>query len=457
MLNIGRPANFYISWACDARFPYRFFVKYVISLKYKRWLLFDRKQKTLYIYQECFLLFFDFMTIIIRYNEIGLKGKNRDWFEKKLVQNIKNKIKKENFNFCIKTKRVPGRILLEIMSEKVSNGDLLKIEKILSEIFGIANFSFAKKISQDIDILKKECWKLIKLKILSSEKTFRITTQRLNKNFLMTSEEINKEIGGYIFEKLKNKKLNPRVNLKNPDIECFIEIINKWAFIFLKKKMGLNGMPVGTGGRALAMLSGGIDSPVAAYYGLKRGVKIDFIHFHSLPYTSSASNEKVISLAKKLSKFQEFGKVFMVPFAEIQQEIIIKCPEKLRVIMYRRLMLKIAEKIAQKNKYLALYSGESVAQVASQTLENILATNSAVNITIMRPLCGFDKAEIIKIAKKIETYDISILPHEDCCTRFIPKHPEIHAKLESVIMAEKNINLNEVIKKAIKKTEIISI
>ncbi|HFC76660.1 MAG TPA: tRNA 4-thiouridine(8) synthase ThiI, partial [Candidatus Moranbacteria bacterium] len=348
-------------------------------------------------------------------------------------------------------------------SDNKKNNQLDVVRQELKEIFGIANFSFTKEVLQDIEVLKKECWKMVKDNFLAekkpafNKKTFRVTTQRSNKNFPMTSEEINREVGGYIFEKLKNKGLNPKVSLKNPDIECFIEIVNKTAFIFAEKIKGLNGMPVGTGGRALAMLSGGIDSPVAGYYGLKRGVNIDFIHFHSLPYTSVASNEKVEALAKKLLKFQMQAKIFMVPFAKIQQEIVIKCPEKLRVIMYRRLMLKIAEKIAEEKKYLALYSGESVAQVASQTLENILATNDAVSMTILRPLSGFDKEEIIEIAKKIDTYDISILPHEDCCTRFVPKHPETRAKLEDVRNAEKKLDLKKVINEAIAEMEVIKI
>lgn len=402
------------------------------------------------------------MIIIIHYNEIGLKGGNRDWFEKKLVQNIREKMRKDGF-VDFELRRIVGRILLKIVNKKLGNKKdfeelskktVNKIEAILKNTFGIANFSFAKEVSQDIEILEKECWKLLKNKKF---KTFRITTQRSNKEFSMTSEEINREIGGYIFEKLEKKNLKPSVSLKNPSVECFVEIVNKTAFIFMKKIKGLNGMPVGTGGKALVMLSGGIDSPVAGYYGLKRGVDVDFIHFHSLPYTSTASNEKVEALAKKLLKFQPKAKIFMVPFAKIQQDIVMNCPEKLRVIMYRRLMLKIAERVAQEKKYLALYSGESVAQVASQTLENILATNDAISMTVLRPLCGFDKAEIIEKAQEIDTYDISILPHEDCCTRFIPKHPETRAKVKDVRDAEKNLDIEKIIQEAVEKMETLKI
>ncbi len=395
------------------------------------------------------------MLVIIHYNEIGLKGKNRDWFEKVLVRNIRESLKNSGL-VDFKVRRTTGRILLEVLEEGVENsGDnRATISKILKNIFGIAGFSFAKEVSQDIESLKKECWNLLKKKKF---KTFRISTQRSNKNFSMTSEEVNREVGGYVFDKLAEKGLQPKVRLKNPDSECLIEIVNKTAFVFTEKMKGPGGMPVGTSGKALAMLSGGIDSPVAAYYGLKRGVKMDFIHFHSLPYTSTASNEKVEALAKKLLQFQMSAKVFMVPFAEIQQQIVMNCPEKLRVVMYRRLMLKIAEKIARQENYLALYSGESVAQVASQTLENILATNDAVEMTVLRPLCGFDKAEIIEVAKKIDTYDISILPHDDCCTRFIPKHPETRANLEDVRDAEKKLDIDNMISQAISAMDILKL
>ena len=394
------------------------------------------------------------LTFIIHYNEIGLKGKNREWFEKVLVRNIREMLKKEGWN-DFEAQRIFGRIVLKF--SKVKNSDVSaekKIKKILGSIFGIANFSSAKEISPEMASLKKACWDFLKNKRF---KTFRVTTQRSNKNFPMTSEEINREVGGYIFDKLAKKKLKPKVSLKNPDEECRIEIVEKRAFVCATKSVGLGGMPVGTSGKALAMLSGGIDSPVASYYGLKRGVKIDFIHFHSLPYTSTASNEKVEALAKKLLQFQINAKIFMVPFAKIQQEIVMKCPEKLRVIMYRRLMLRIAEKIAEREKHLALYSGESVAQVASQTLENILATNDAVNITVLRPLCGFDKSEIIARAQEIGTYEISILPHEDCCTRFVPKHPETRADLPAVRKAEKELDLGKIIREAIEETEIVKI
>ncbi|MDH4330564.1 MAG: tRNA 4-thiouridine(8) synthase ThiI, partial [Candidatus Moranbacteria bacterium] len=277
---------------------------------------------------------------------------------------------------------------------------------------------------------------------------FRITTKRSNKNFPATSEEVNREVGAYVFEKSKKPG-----KMKGADLECFIEIVDDKALVYVKKMKGAGGLPVGSGGRALTMLSGGIDSPVAAYYGIKRGVKMDFVHFHSIPYTSEASNEKVRALATSLLQFQANAKIFMIPFAKIQQEIVMNTPEKLRVVLYRRMMMRIAETLANKKGYLALYSGESVGQVASQTLENIRATEDAVKLPILRPLIGFDKDEIIELAQKIGTFETSILPHEDCCTRFIPKHPETRAALEEVHAAEKNLNIEKMIEEALREMD----
>ena len=295
-------------------------------------------------------------------------------------------------------------------------------------------------------MLKKDCWDLIKNKKF---KTFRITAQRSQKNFPMTSEEINKEVGAYIVEKSKKK-----VKLTNPDVNCFIEIVDGRAFVYLEKIKGPGGMPVGSNGKALVLLSGGIDSPVAAYYALKRGVKVDFIHFHSMPYTMPASVEKVKDLAKTLEKFQSASKIYLIPLADIQEKTVSKTPEKLRIILYRRMMLRIAEKLARDNKYLALYTGESVGQVASQTLENIKVIEETIKLPILRPLIGFDKEDIIEKAKEIGTYEISILPHEDCCTRFIPKHPETKANLKEVQEAEKKMDIKKMVREAIKKTEV---
>jgi len=384
--------------------------------------------------------------IICHYAEIGIKGGNRNYFERILAKNIKEKLDKECPRGFRSVKRISGRILIKFTNKKDIKNSRDTYSMLLTTIFGIANFSFAVESKQDIKILKKDCWSLIKDKKF---KTFRVTAQRSQKDFPMTSEEINKEVGAYIV-----KKSGKKVNLTKPDINCFIEIVDGRAFIYPEKIKGPGGMPVGSGGKALALLSGGIDSPVAAYYALKRGVRVDFAHFHSLPFTSPASLEKVESLAKALLKFQISAKIHFIPLADIQKEIVLKAPEKLRIILYRRMMLRIAEKLARDNNYPALYTGESVGQVASQTLENIKAAEEVISLPVLRPLIGFDKEDIIKKAKEIGTYEISILPHEDCCARFVPKHPEIKADLKEVREAEKKLEVKKMIEKAVEKIEI---
>ena len=395
--------------------------------------------------------------IIIHYNEIALKSGNRKFFENFLTRNIGKFLQRDFPQIEFKTERLFGRIMIS-SSKIIDAATQKKITNSLMNVFGIANFSFAWKLSRDLKEIEKNIWKIIQTNKLAGKiKTFRISARRSDKNIPLTSEQINQRIGGYLFSKLEKKIPKIKVCLKNPNLNCFVEITEKYSFIYFEKIKGASGMPQGVSGKALALLSGGIDSPVAAYYAIKRGVKIDFIHFHSMPFVSPASVEKVKQLAKIIGKFQLNSKIFMIPFGEIQKEILLNVPEKLRVIFYRRLMFQIAESLAKKEKYLALYTGESVAQVASQTLENINATNESVQITILRPLIGFDKEEIITKAQEIDTYETSILPHQDCCTRFIPKHPETRANLFQIKDIEKNLSVSKYIISALKEMEIIKI
>ena len=385
------------------------------------------------------------MFIICHYSEIGLKGKNRDFFENKLCKNIQDCLNQNLPGVFIKTRRLPGRILVELKKGSSKN----KVKENLANVFGIANFSFVTKVAQDIKKIQEICLNLTKE---SKSKSFRVTTQRANKSFKLTSQDVNIKIGAYIVQNTDKK-----VNLEKPGINCFIEIVNKDAFVYSEKIKGQGGIPVSASGRALVLISGGIDSPVASYYALKRGAQISFLHFHSLPYTSQSSVNKVKKLALTLKKFGAKGSLYLFPFADIQKQIMIGAPEKLRIILYRRYMMRIAETLAKQNKYLALFTGESLAQVASQTLENICATEEPVVIPVLRPLIGFDKEEIIKVAQQIGTYDTSIIPHEDCCVRFMPKHPETKAKLDEVNRVEKKLNIEKAIKEGIEKIEVIKI
>lgn len=385
--------------------------------------------------------------ILIHYGEIALKGGNRAFFEKKLIENIKSQLNifcPASFEFV---KKMYGGILVKL-NENGSN-NLPLIEEALKHTPGIANYSIANKVDDDLESLKKIAWDLIKNENFT---TFRVTTRRSNKNHTLTSEQFNREIGGYIFEKFEEKK---KVSLKNADAEIHITLLEKFALVTLKKNAGMGGMPIGTGGKAMAMLSGGFDSPVAAFQILRRGVNMRYAHFHSAPFTSQASIEKVQELAKTLGKFGANTKLYLIPFADVQKEIMMKTPEKLRVILYRRMMVRIAEVLARREKCLALVTGDSIGQVASQTLENILSVNSVATIPIFRPLIGMDKEEIMQKAKDIGTYEISIMPHDDCCTRLMPKKPETRSKIEEVLEAEKALDVERLIKETLSKIEII--
>lgn len=376
---------------------------------------------------------------ICHYHEIGLKGKNRKFFEERLVENIKKALPKSSFLFV---KRISGRIIIKL--NKAGKKKEKEIKNSLKNVFGISYFTSADSCEQKIEKIKKKS-----LEILKSQKfkTFRITTQRSKKEFALTSQQINEKIGEFII-----KKLNKKVNLEKPDLTCFIEIVEKYAFLYLEKIRGAGGLPVGVSGKAIVLLSGGIDSPVAAFYIMRRGVKVIFIHFHAYPYTEKASIEKAKRIVKILNKFQFNSKLYLIPFALIQKEILLKTPPPLRVILYRRMMLRIAQVISEKEKARTLVTGESIGQVASQTLENIRAIEQAIDLLILRPVIGQDKQDIIDKAREIGTFEISILPHEDCCARFLPKHPETRAKLREVKRVEKKLNIEKLIKEAIKKS-----
>lgn len=384
---------------------------------------------------------------MVHYNEIALKGGNRAFFEAKLIENIKIQLNREIPGCFEYIKKISGSILIKLNQTGLQNEE--KVVQTLKKTFGIANFSFAYSVSQELQLLKETCWKLTQGKSFAS---FRITTQRSNKQYPMTSEEINREIGGYVFEKLNGKI---PVSMKNAEFNCQITIVNEFALVYTEKIKGVGGMPVATNGKVMSLISGGFDSPVAAWQLLRRGAQLRFIHFHSVPYTSKDSIEKIRKIIARLGKYQAAQKTFLVPFADVQKEIMIKTPAKFRVIFYRRLMMQIAQEFAKRENCLALVTGDSLGQVASQTLENIYAVSNAVSIPIFRPLIGTDKEEIIRQAQEIGTYEISIQPHDDCCTRLMPAHPETKANLNEILEAEKSLDIPALVKKALTETEIL--
>lgn len=395
--------------------------------------------------------------VICHYSEIGLKGKNRKFFEEKLIENIKKALGRA---FYKKVSRISGRILVEIGE----GADKKEIKDKLRLIFGIAYFALAQDCKQNIEAIKQKAVEMLQGQEFE---TFKISTQRSEKKFPLTSQQVNEQVGTYILERSERSEVpckqgasllpGLRVDLEKPDITLFIEIVEKYAFLYTEKIAGLGGLPVGVSGKAVSLLSGGIDSPVASFYAQKRGIKLIFVHFHALPYVNRASIDKVKKIIKVLNKYQFTSTLYLVPFSDIQKEILLKTKAKLRVVLYRRFMLRIAGVIAQKEKARALVTGESVGQVASQTLENITAIEEAVGLPVLRPLICQDKQEIIEKAKQISTFEISILPHQDCCARFLPKHPATKSNLREVKSEEAKLDVAKLIKNTIQRSEKIMI
>jgi len=281
-------------------------------------------------------------------------------------------------------------------------------------------------------------------------KSFRIEARRADKSFPQTSVEINQRVGAYVQERSR-----ARVDLENAELTCWIEIVEKYALVYVERIPGPGGLPVGTSGKVVVLLSGGIDSPVAAWKMIKRGCTPVFVHFHSFPYTNKESQEKAKQIAKELSHYSLRAKIYLVPFADVQRHIMVDTPLDTRVILYRRYMMRLAERIARHEKARVLVTGDSVGQVASQTIENIDVISRSVSMPILRPLIGDDKIEIVELARRIGTYEISILPDQDCCSLFVPKHPETKANLSEIENSETRLDLADVMKAALDSAEVL--
>lgn len=377
--------------------------------------------------------------IIVRYCEIHLKGKNRGFFEKLLKTNIENSLKGIKHIF----RPMHSRYLIEDFAES----DYALICDKLHKIPGVHTFSRAIVVINELEKITEAALSLCEGK----NGTFKVETNRADKTFSPNSVETSALIGGKILEKYGN---NLTVSVKNPDFTLSIDIREDGkTFIYNETQHGISGMPVGSAGRGLLLISGGIDSPVAGFMTIKRGMKIDCIHFHSFPYTGEAAKEKVISLTKKIGEYNGGINLYVVPFTEIQEEIHKKCPEEYMITLMRRFMMRIAEKLAISLGDQAIITGESLGQVASQTIESITSSNSVVKMPVLRPVIAFDKLDIIEIANKIDTYETSILPYEDCCTVFLPKFPLIKPNLEKVIKNEQLLDVDALIDRAISKIE----
>lgn len=384
--------------------------------------------------------------ILLKYGEIALKGLNKPLFEHKLTDNIKSRLDKIG-QFSVK--RAQSTIYVEPLDK---TADMDEAVDTLKKVFGIVNICPVARCDKNLDSIAALAVECVR-DSLTTEKTFKVETKREDKNFPLNSPQISREIGGRILDAIPELT----VDVHNPDILVNIEV-RRDAFVYTKKEHGAGGMPVGTNGKATILLSGGIDSPVAGYMIAKRGVELEAVHFHSHPYTSDRAKEKVIDLAKQMSAYCGKINLHVVPFTDIQLSIIEKCPENYLTVIMRRIMMRIAEKISAREGSAALITGESIGQVASQTMESLVCTDNAVGQPVFRPLIGMDKEEIVTISKKIGTYETSILPYEDCCTIFVPKHPKTKPRLDEIIEAEKALeNIDELISRAIEDEELITI
>ena len=384
--------------------------------------------------------------ILIKNGEIALKGLNRSTFEDALVKNIKRRL---SLILRADITKSQSTIMIEPVTE---NPDMDAAVEAIKRVFGIAGFSRAAACEKDMDVMRQVVVDYL-ADTLRESKTFKVEARRSDKNFPLTSPEICRELGGEILSHFPHL----RVDVHSPDLVVNVEVREKYTFIHGNQIKGAGGMPVGTSGRAAVMISGGIDSPVAAWTMAKRGLVLDAIHFASPPYTSKRAEQKVHELLGKVSKYSGTINLLVVPFTEIQEHIKDDCPEDLFTIIMRRMMMRIAIELAKRQGCGAIITGESLAQVASQTLLALGCTDAVATMPVFRPLIGMDKNEIVEISRKIDTFDISIQPYEDCCTVFTPKHPRLRPTLSDVEEAEKALDMDALIKRAVDGVKIIVI
>ncbi len=375
---------------------------------------------------------------IVKTHELALKGKNRPWFMRKLTDNLRTATKGSGVE-----KVWQGQLMVGLT---LSNEDCWpEVKSRLKDVFGVAKFYKAYHLPQDLDGLKTRLPALLEGRSFDS---FRITTNRADKRFPMNSQEINRDLGTFVKD-----LTGAQVKLKDPEISIYLDIQSRGFLVYFDEVKAHGGLPVGVSGKVAVMLSGGIDSPVAAWQMMKRGCQAMFVHFHSYPLVDRTSMEKAADLVEHLTKHQYESNLFMAPLGEIQKQIILSCPPSYRVVLYRRFMVRITEALARKNRAKAIITGESCGQVASQTLENIAVVDQVAGMPILRPLIGHNKEEIIDMAQDVGTFTTSILPDQDCCTLFVPKHPETKAVLDTVLRLEESLSVDEMVREAVQNTE----
>lgn len=376
--------------------------------------------------------------VVVHYQELALKGRNRPWFVNRLVLNLKAALA----DLHVKNVRpVMGRIEVTLPDDV----DQRIVSERVARLCGIANFAIAERVAPDVAELEAGL-----LRVLAGRpaRPFRVTVRRSDKMFPVPSPDVERHLGSRIQD-----AFGWPVDLTNPEVVVRVEIVPGAAYYFVDRLPGPGGLPTGVGGRVACMLSGGIDSPVAAHRMMKRGCRVRLVHFHSYPIVSRRSIEKAEAIAEHLTRVQLRTRLVLVPFGPIQQRILVDAPQNLRVILYRRFMLRIANRIAERGGAKVVVTGEALGQVASQTLENLIAINAVSRLMVLRPLIGMDKEEICNEAKRLGTYPISIQPDEDCCTLFTPRHPATGASVEQALEAERNLPIDELVETAVEDAE----
>lgn len=380
--------------------------------------------------------------LLLKFGELFLKGRNRREFLKLLRYNIEQKLK----GLTYKLSETQGRLVVSNFSADIEDELISRLQKVFG-LIGVAS-------AVEIDTAMEDIEKYVGGFDVENYKTFKIEAKRADKTFPMTSMEIERHLGGVVLDKNPNLK----VDLYNPELVINVEIrVNNKTYIYSNLYPCANGLPLGSAGKGLLLLSGGIDSPVAGYLMSKRGLKIEAVHFHSYPYTSAQAKEKVIELAKEISEYCGEIKLHVVSFTEIQEQIHKNCDAEYMITIMRRIMMRIAERLCKENGLGAIVTGESLGQVASQTMQSMTVTNSVVSLPVFRPVIAFDKEEIMDVARKIGTYETSILPYEDCCTVFLPKNPVIRPTISRAEYLEKSLDIDSLVETAVLNEEIIDI
>ena len=381
--------------------------------------------------------------LIVKYGEIGVKGKNRYIFENKLIKNVKNILKPiGKFNVY----KEYGRIYVDL-----DGYDYEEVVEEVKKVFGIVGVCPAVRAEKDYNLLKELALKMLEEKIEQGYKSFKVDSRRGDKDFKLTSQEMSLDIGGYLVSQVKDKIA---VDVRNPEVKIHCELRQNHVMVYSDTIPGYGGLPLGTNGRAMSLLSGGINSPVASWMVAKRGMELECIHFHSYPFTSEKSQEKVRDLAQILAKYCGRVRLHKVNMLEIQKSIGLNCKDEEMTIISRRFMMRIAERVAESRHCDALVTGESIGQVASQTIQGLTCTNASVKMPVFRPLIAMDKTEIIEVAQKIGTFETSILPEEDCCTVFSPKKPVTKPKLDRIEKSENKLDVEKLIQDAIDNIEV---